>query len=339
MGKEGYEKIAQELNVQPTPLMLEILEMIADPQEVELLLALPGTVDQIADKVRRLKADTEAQCQLLYKKGLALKSFKEGSLGYRMHRDITMFRDATAHWTEAPRAYHDLWKRFMNEEWPEYTRRESRLAPKARGRAIPRGRIIPIERAIDPGRQQILDAESVSAIIEKAERLTVTDCICRVIERNCDMPLETCIQVNNSARYMSDRGIGRQVSKEEALQILQRCEEAGLVHMTLNRSSVDHFICNCCECCCVTLPMVIKEGLNLCDPSRYRAEIDPGLCTACETCLDRCCFGAIERDEGDPDAPVMRVSGQKCMGCGLCHSTCPAEAIRLVAVREKTFIP
>jgi Pyruvate/2-oxoacid:ferredoxin oxidoreductase delta subunit len=27
------------------------------------------------------------------------------------------------------------------------------------------------------------------------------------------------------------------------------------------------------------------------------------------------------------------------MGCGLCHSTCPADAVSLVAVREEAFIP
>ena len=244
-----------------------------------------------------------------------------------------MFRDATSHWPHAPRAYHDLWKRFMEEEWPDYARKADELQP------MPDGRVIPIERSITSGKQQVLDAESVGRIIQNAKRLTVTNCICRVIERNCDRPLETCLQVDNSASYMLDRGIGREVSREEALDILRKCEEAGLVHMTLNKSSVDHFICNCCECCCVAFPLVIKEGLNLCAPSRYRAEIDLELCTTCGTCLDRCRFGAIEESAADADDPSMAVNGEMCMGCGLCHSTCPDEAISLVEVREKAFIP
>jgi len=334
MATDIYEKIAEKLMVKASRLMLDILKMIADPEEAELLLALPGTPDQLSEKVGRPTVDVEAQCRQLYKKGLAIKTFKGGALGYRMHNDITMFRDGTAHWPHVPKAYHDLWKQFMEQEWPDYAHIKGKRMPKAEGR------IIPIEKSIVTGKQQqVLDAESVSKIIQRAERLTVTNCICRVIERNCDRPLETCLQVGNSARYMLDRGIGREVSKEEALVILKSCEEAGLVHMTLNRSTVDHFICNCCDCCCVTMPMVIKEGLNLCDPSRYRAEIDPQLCSSCGTCLDRCYFGAIDEAETGDDDPVMRVNGHKCMGCGLCHSTCPEDAIRLVEVREEAFIP
>jgi Pyruvate/2-oxoacid:ferredoxin oxidoreductase delta subunit len=295
---------------------------------------MPGTPVQLSEVVGKPAVEVEAECGQLYEKGLALKTFKEGTLGYRMHKDITMFRDATAHWPNASRAYHDLWKQFMEEEWPDYARLEGKVNPKARGR------VIPIERTIISGKQQqVLDSESVGRIIQNAERLSVTNCICRVIERKCDMPLETCLQVNNSARYMLDRGIGREVSKQEALDILRKCEEAGLVHMTLNRSTVDHFICSCCDCCCVTLPMVIKEGLNLCDPSRYQAVIDPELCSSCDACLDRCYFGAIEKVETEAEVPSMRVNGDKCMGCGLCQSTCPGEAIRLVEVREKAFIP
>lgn len=334
MATDIYEKVAEKLMVKASRLMLEILKMIANPEEAELLLAMPGTPEQLSEKLGKPTADVEAQCHQLYKKGLAVKTFKGGALGYRMHKEITMFRDATSHWPGASRAYHDLWKQFMEEEWPDYAQIADRVTPHTRGR------IIPIEKSIATGElQQILDAESVSKIIQKAERLAVTNCICRVIEGNCDMPLETCLQVNNSARYMVDRGIGREISKEEALDILRRCEEAGLVHMTLNKSAVDHFICNCCPCCCVALPLVIKAGLNLCNPSRYRAEIDLDLCISCGTCLDRCYFGAIEEAETEAGDPAMNVNGEKCMGCGLCYSTCPQEAIRLVEAREKAFIP
>jgi len=35
----------------------------------------------------------------------------------------------------------------------------------------------------------------------------------------------------------------------------------------------------------------------------------------------------------------MTVIAEKCMGCGLCHGTCPEDAVSLKEVREIDFIP
>ncbi len=151
--------------------------------------------------------------------------------------------------------------------------------------------------------------------------------------------MEVCLQVNNGARYTIDRGTGREVTKEEALEIIKKCEEEGLVHVTMNKAHVGHFICNCCSCCCQTLPLIISEGLKISDPSRFRAKVDPEKCSFCETCQERCYFSAIEETENGKGESVMTVIGEKCLGCGLCHVTCPEEAISLVEVREVDFIP
>jgi MinD superfamily P-loop ATPase len=105
----------------------------------------------------------------------------------------------------------------------------------------------------------------------------------------------------------------------------------------MNRHEVDHFICNCCPCCCQTMPVLIKGGIRVVDPSRYRAEINAELCTGCGTCHERCYFGAVAWENGQ--GSVSRVEGSKCMGCGLCRVTCPEEAIELVAVRPESFVP
>ena len=60
--------------------------------------------------------------------------------------------------------------------------------------------------------------------------------------------------------------------------------------------------------------------------SNYYAEIDAEKCSSCGICADeRCQVGAIE--EG---ADTYRIIPDRCIGCGLCISTCPSEAIRLV---------
>ncbi len=328
MSKDIYEQMTDRIMLTGSKMIPELFRMIADEAEAELLMAMPGTPEALAEKTGRSLEDVTAACQALYHKGLAFKSFRGGALGYKMCRDMIQFHDATILWPEAPKSYHDLWQQFMEEEWPAFARLAEQFFPK------PFTRIIPVEQAVDAGHQQVLDIDSANRIINNADTIAVTKCTCRMTAHKCDMPLEVCLQVGNAARYTLDRGTGRAVSKEEALKILADCEEKGLVHVTMNKAHAGHFICNCCACCCQAMPLVISEGLKILDPSRYVAEIDPDLCSLCGTCLDRCFFSAIEEQ-----ADAMVVIAEKCMGCGLCQVTCPEDAIALKAVRPEDFVP
>jgi ferredoxin len=60
--------------------------------------------------------------------------------------------------------------------------------------------------------------------------------------------------------------------------------------------------------------------------SHYYAEIDSYLCDGCGTCADeRCQVNAIEEGE-----EAYKINKEKCIGCGLCVSTCHSEAIQLL---------
>ncbi len=334
MSKNIYEQMTDKIMLTGSKLIPELFRMIVDDSEAQLLMAMPGTPEQLAEKTGRTVDEVEKDCRTLYHKGVAFKSFKGGSTGYKMCRDMIQFHDATILWSQAPQAYLDLWQRFMEEEWPDFARLAEQFFPKAFTR------IIPVGESIDSGSQQVLDVDSANQIIKKAETVAVTNCTCRMIAHKCDNPLEVCLQVDNAAKYTIDRGSGREISKEEAFNILKMCEEKGLVHVTMNRAHAGHFICNCCSCCCQALPLVISDGLKILDPSRYQAQIDADLCSGCETCIDRCFFNAIEPVDKDADATnVMRVIAEKCMGCGLCQVTCPEDAISLNAVRPMDFVP
>jgi electron transport complex protein RnfB len=61
----------------------------------------------------------------------------------------------------------------------------------------------------------------------------VGNCICRQEKRllgeGCDKPEESCLSFGTAARINMRTGRGRKISMEEALAILKRAEEAGLV--------------------------------------------------------------------------------------------------------------
>ena len=128
---------------------------------------------------------------------------------------------------------------------------------------------------------------------------------------------------------------GRPISKEDAYEVLRISEEAGLVHQTFNVESGHFFICNCCGCCCGVLRAINELGITSATNSHFYAEINPDNCTACGICADeRCQVNAIE--EGEDTYQVIR---EKCIGCGLCVSTCPSEAIRLLRKQPEERIP
>jgi len=96
------------------------------------------------------------------------------------------------------------------------------------------------------------------------------------------------------------------------------------------------FICNCCGCCCGVLRGINELGIPASKAvnSHYYAEIDPDACELCGTCAEeRCQVNAIE--EGEEGYQVIK---EKCIGCGLCVSTCPAEAIQLVRKQPEEMV-
>ena len=326
-----YEKLAEKIFCKGSKLIPRLFQMVADEQEAALMLALPATAAEAAQKLGRDAQEAEQALETLFQKGVVFKSKKPEGTKYRMCRDLAQFHDASILWSEATREFHDLWQRYMEEEWPGYARFVTKVLKK------PFTRVIPVEKAVE-GRGQILAHEDVRQMIESASRVAVTRCTCRVIAHKCDHPVEVCLQINRAADYTVERGTGREITKQEALAIARSAEESGLIHVTMNKAEVSHFICNCCPCCCQTFPLLISQGLPLNDPSRYRASIQADDCTGCGICLDRCYFSAISlKDHNGGEVAV--VNPDKCMGCGLCSIKCETEAISLIEVREPSFIP
>jgi ferredoxin len=196
-------------------------------------------------------------------------------------------------------------------------------------------RVVPVSESVE-ARQQVLAFEDVGEMISESDILAVTKCTCRLIAHKCDRPVEVCLQLGKAAEYAIERGTGRKIDKDEAMRLLQVAEEAGLVHVTMNKTSAFHIICNCCDDCCMTFGMLGDRRLNLCDPSRFAARVDAEICEGCGSCVERCYFGALSLEE---ETEVASVEAEACMGCGLCQVVCPSGALSLVAVREADFVP
>jgi len=203
--------------------------------------------------------------------------------------------------------------------------------------SFPSMRVITVDRTIK-AENQIHTYDQVASYIESYEPLAVATCYCRhqaklIDEKDhCGKPDDVCMQFGRSAQFVIDRGMGRKITKEEAIDVLKRSEEAGLVHCSNNRQEVD-FLCNCCSCHCVILKNAIaqpKPGLAV--NSGFQPVWEAALCATCETCIERCPMDALTMSEDDE----WEVNLDRCIGCGVCATGCPAEAI---AMEERPGIP
>jgi Pyruvate/2-oxoacid:ferredoxin oxidoreductase delta subunit len=324
-----YQELADKLMMGHSDTIKKLFRMIADEDEAKLLLAMPGTPEQLASATGQPLDQVKKSLNLLFHKGLAFVS--GSSEKYRMCRDIVQFHDASILWAEAPKQFHNLWKDFTDNEWGPTVKVIESIIPR------PPTRIIPVEAALE-AKNQILHYENVRQIIDSAKRIAVTKCTCRVVDGKCGLPVEVCIQINRAADYSITRGTGREIDKKEAMEIIKKAEEAGLVHVTMNTDHIDHYICNCCSDCCIGLRYMISEGAKFVSPSRFQAVVDEEACIGCESCVDRCYFGAIGIQENGDEMKVS-INGEKCVGCGLCAIVCPADSIHFDEVRPVDFIP
>ena len=190
-------------------------------------------------------------------------------------------------------------------------------------------RSLPVKVPINISRP-VAPYEDVKELIKKQDRIALTKCFCAVQQQllgsSCNQPLEVCMMLGFYAEYYIEQGMGRKISQEEALDVLARAEEAGLVHQIPDTQDPGA-ICNCCPDCCGELRVVKMlpnpAALITCS---YFCRVDPDSCNGCEICLDRCSMGAISITEDQ----VASINLDKCIGCGLCINTCPEEALTLV---------
>ena len=201
-------------------------------------------------------------------------------------------------------------------------------------------RIVPIEKSITP-EHHVSSYDDIRKIIENIDGpIVVANCVCRNKKDLYGEPCgktelrETCFVLRDLfVKIYLEQGWGRKVSKEEALEILNKTEEDGLVYQPGNAQRPGSLCC-CCGCCCGYL----SDMKDLPKPteflkSNYYAEVDTDFCTGCGTCIERCQMNALTLLDD-----ISTVNQDRCIGCGACVPTCPADAMHL-RKKEKENIP
>ena len=101
---------------------------------------------------------------------------------------------------------------------------------------------------------------------------------------------DVCIHLSTAAESYIRSGIARQITREEAFEIVKKAEEDGLMHCIPNIDGAEntYAICNCCSCGCYAVRNATLYNAPDMIRSNYVAEIDKNKCVACGNCVEYC---------------------------------------------------
>ena len=192
----------------------------------------------------------------------------------------------------------------------------------------------------------VLPSTIVEYFINKAKYLWIMDfCICRQGENCQSYPKEKgCLFLGEAVLKINPQ-IGRLVTRGEAFDHIERCRDAGLVHM-IGRNRLDSVwlgagpsenlltICNCCPCCCLW-----RMIPHLTPTISHKVKRMPGVhvyvtenCAGCGKCTEGICF--VDAIKIHHDHAVIT---DECRGCGRCIEICPNNAILVDGIETENI--
>ncbi len=298
VNKVSKTKMGSKKGVNDQDPRFKLLEKIVTEEMAEVALVLefrgPQTVEEIAEK---LKWDTNLTNELLWElayAGVACVNKKDGVFKFWHETWVPGIFEMVVNNKENVKKYKQISKAF-----DDYGLLRN---PVAFGN-IPMGnglmRVIPIASSID-GTSQVVSAEKIDYYLEKARLISVSDCSCRTsreeMGEGCGhLKEDMCIQLDDAAELYIRTGKAREISIDEAKDIMRRAEANGLMHQIPNTEGEGHThaICNCCSCSCYALRAATMYSNPDMVRSNFTATVDPDKCVGCGECVSYCPTNAV----------------------------------------------
>lgn len=275
-----------------------VLDCVVTDEMAQVGLAMelrkPQTIAQIAKKCGKSPEETERLAFELAKVGGSVFHSENGEDVYELTVFVPGVMEKVVGNKELCEKYPQIPKAFE-----EYARlRGGGLAAK-----MPLGygpmRVVPVTTALDKNSHSAA-YEEIETILNSHTIFAVADCSCRrsrrLLGEGCGhLEKDICIQLGTGAEYYIRTGKAREITREEALEIIKKAEENGLMH---NIPNIDgehtHAICNCCGCGCYATRNSAMFNAPDMTRSNFVAVADSEKCVACGQCVENCPINAVK---------------------------------------------
>jgi NAD-dependent dihydropyrimidine dehydrogenase PreA subunit len=325
-------------------LLMPLMKMRFTPEEAAFLSRfphLPHTLEQLSEGLGIPSGELRARMASMIRKGFIYESEGRSAVTY-------FFTDAIFLFGRMPgwKGEKDLWNRqispLINRYYTQHLSADFLGHPTKGLRAIPIAKTVKDTRSVAP-------YEDVLQYVEQEDYHTVSTCACRHTvgldpeTPECAHETLNCLHFGRLGRYIVKHDMGKEISREETLDILAQAADAGLVHGISNSMRGMDTICNCCPCCCIFLrpgPHPVCRGHQA---SNYIATIRPETCKGCGRCVERCPMDALRLEPSDQaknkTGKVAVLDPDQCLGCGVCAHKCPTQSVILVPRETEQDIP
>lgn len=345
-GRTGYKALIDRYNRFPqgapeADSLYEILRVMFTHEEASLVSLLPikpFNVKMAAKIWKKSEAEALVILDQLAEKALLLDMHDSKEQKYVVPPPMIGFFEFALMRTGG---HFD--QKLLSELFHQYLETEEDFMRKLLSLKTPIGRILVNEQAVKKeDSAYVLDYESATRIIDKAESVGVSRCYCRHkaehLGEHCDAPQEVCLSINGLSHSLTKHGYAKLITKEKAYEILATSYDNNLIQFAENVKDDVGFICNCCACCCMALKGAKKMGIpQTISSSNFIADLGNG-CVSCKKCIPVCPVGCFTLKEGE-GKPQVIFDDSLCLGCGVCQRVCPKQAITMEKREKRVFTP
>jgi Pyruvate/2-oxoacid:ferredoxin oxidoreductase delta subunit len=181
---------------------------------------------------------------------------------------------------------------------------------------------------------QIVPIEDVETILGGVSSIVRLPCICRKVTTG--KQVRVCYAVGMDMTHilqdLPDFNSFDRFTASEAKKEMRHLDGEGMTHSVWTfQTPFIGAICNCDQDCMAYLVQYRKKLAKVMWKGECVAVVEQDRCKGCRLCMQRCFFDAVRYN---PSQEKCSIDMRNCYGCGICRSTCPEEAISLLA-REK----